>query len=323
MTTTRLLAASLGLTTMLCGVALAATLRPMTSLHAAVVRLSDLFDNAGANADRVLGTAPGPGGRIVVEAAQLGAIARQFEVDWRPASGADRAVLDRPGRMLPREDVVAAVKTALLAAGASADCAIELPGFNPPLTPVEASPHPVATQLDYDPASGRFAAMLSVTGEGMEPINLRIAGHVDDTIELPVATKRLPPGSVLREDDVRMARVLVSVVRGEVMHTAQAAIGMQLRHSILAGQPLPIADLVRPTLVVRGATVQMELNSAGISLLAEGIAQEAGATGERIRVLNPTSRAVVEAEVIGPGRVRVTPDTMPVAIAAQGGAVSQ
>ena len=61
----------------------AATLRAMTTLHASVVRLSDLFDDAGANADRVLGPGPGAGGRIVVEAAQLGAIARQFGVDWR------------------------------------------------------------------------------------------------------------------------------------------------------------------------------------------------------------------------------------------------
>ena len=56
------------------------------------------------------GAGPGAGGRIVVEAAQLGAIARQFGVDWRPASSADRAVLDRPGRPLRREDVLDAVQ---------------------------------------------------------------------------------------------------------------------------------------------------------------------------------------------------------------------
>ena len=38
---------------------------------------------------------------------------------------------------------------------------------------------------------------------------------------------------------------------------------------------------------------------------------EPGAIGERIRVLNPTSHAVVEAEVIGPDRVRVAPSAVP------------
>src|SRR6516164_5236498 len=125
----------------------AATLRTVTTLHAPVVRLSDLFDDAGANSDRVLGPGPGAGGRIVVEAAQLGAIARQFGVDWRPVSSADRAVLDRPGRPLRRDDVLDAVRSALIAGGASSDCDVELAGFTPPLVPLEADPRPVVSDL--------------------------------------------------------------------------------------------------------------------------------------------------------------------------------
>ena len=88
----------------------AATLRPLTTLHAPVVLLSDLFDDAGPLAARVLGPAPGPGGRIVVEARQLAAIARMFGVAWHPTSPGDAAVLERPGRALPREAVLAALR---------------------------------------------------------------------------------------------------------------------------------------------------------------------------------------------------------------------
>src|SRR5579872_4563359 len=111
----------------------AATLRTMTSLHASTVRLSDLFDNAGDKAGIVLGPGPGAGARIVVEAPQLAAIARQFGVDWRPASSADRAVLERPGKPLRREDVMAAVRAAVNAAGASVDCDIDLADFAAPI----------------------------------------------------------------------------------------------------------------------------------------------------------------------------------------------
>jgi flagella basal body P-ring formation protein FlgA len=294
----------------------AASLRTATLLHGPVIRLSDLFDDAGANATRVLGTAPGPGGSIVVEAAQLGAIARQFGVDWRPASPADRAVLERAGRLLPREDVLKAVKAALVAAGASPDCELELPGFSPPMVPADAAPHAVATELDYEAGAGRFTSMLSVTGEGMEPLNLRLAGQVDDTIELPVAVARLPAGTMLRAEDVRMARVHVAMVHSEVLHATTEAVGMQLRHPIVAGQPFAVADVMRPALVQRGSVVEMQLQSPGISLVAQGVALESGATGERIRVQNPSSHAVVEAEVMGPGRVRVTPESMPISTAA-------
>jgi flagella basal body P-ring formation protein FlgA len=292
----------------------AATLRTMTTLHASVVRLSDLFDEAGANADRVLGPGPGAGGRIVVEAAQLGAIARQFGVDWRPASSADRAVLDRPGRPMRREDVLRAVKTALMAAGASADCDIELAGFTPPLVPFEADPQPVVADLDYDADAGRFSAMVSVTGESMEPLHLRVTGRADDTVELPVATARLLAGNVLRADDVHMARVHTAMIRGEMVRRPDDAVGMQVKRQIAAGQPLALAELTRPSMVQKGAIVLMMLDSPGITLTAQGQAMEPGALNERIRVLNPASHAVVEAEVIGPDRVRVAPNKVPMTV---------
>jgi flagella basal body P-ring formation protein FlgA len=292
----------------------AATLRTMTTLHASVVRLSDLFDEAGTNADRVLGPGPGAGGRIVVEAAQLGAIARQFGVDWRPASSADRAVLDRPGRPMRREDVLRAVKTALMAAGASADCDIELAGFTPPLVPFEADPQPVVADLDYDADAGRFSAMVSVTGESMEPLHLRVTGRADDTVELPVATARLLAGSLLRADDVHMARVHTAMIRGEMVRRPDDAIGMQAKRQIAAGQPLALAELTRPSMVQKGAIVLMMLDSPGITLTAQGQAMEPGALNERIRVLNPASHAVVEAEVIGPDRVRVAPNKVPMTV---------
>ena len=310
----RLLLASLALA--LAGSSEAATLRTMTTLHAPIVRLGDLFADAGANAERVLGPGPGPGGRIVVEAAQLAAIARQFGVDWRPASPADRAVLERAGRPLPRGDVIDAARAALVAAGASSDCDIELAGFSPPLVPLEANPRPVVSDLDYDAADGRFSALLSIAGEAMEPIAMRVGGRVDDTMELPVATRRLPAGAVIGNGDVHVARVRASLVHGEVVNRSGDAVGMQLRHTIAAGQPLAVGELVRPSLVQRGANVLMVLESAGIALTAQGQAVEAGAMGERIRVLNPSSHAVVEAEVTGADRVRVAPGSLPLTPAA-------
>jgi flagella basal body P-ring formation protein FlgA len=295
----------------------AATLRPNTTLRASTVRLSDLFDGIEGKADRVLGPGPGPGGRIVVEAQQLGAIARQFGVDWHPASSSDRAVLERLGRPLRRDDVMDAVRSALIGAGASADCDVDLAGFLPPLVPVEAVPRPVVSDLEYDAAAGRFSAMLSVTGEGMEPLHLRVDGRADDTITLPVAASRLLAGSIVQPNDVRMARVRTSVVRGDVMRKPSDAIGMQTKRPIAPGQPLFVNELMRPSMVVKGATVLMVLDSPGITLTAQGQAVESGAIGERIRVLNPSSRAAVEAEVIGPDRVRVAPSAVPMTVSSR------
>ena len=153
----------------------------------------------------------------------------------------------------------------ITAAGASDDIDIDLPGFTPPIVPVEATPPPTVSQLEYDSNTGRFTAALTVTGEGMNPIDTRISGRVDEMVEAPVALTRLLPDTVLRPDDVRIARVRAATLQNEVARSVDQIIGMQLRRPVAAGQPLRLADLSRPPLVQRGATVQIELSAAGLS----------------------------------------------------------
>ncbi|WP_428486613.1 flagellar basal body P-ring formation chaperone FlgA [Rhodopila sp.] len=291
----------------------AASLRTMTTLHSMNVYLRDLFDDAGKNADMLLGTGPDPGGRIVVEATQLNAIARQFDVAWRSVSPADRAVLEWPGRPLKREEAIEAVRTAITAAGAPDDWDIDIPGFSPPIVPFEGVSAPTVSQLDYDSNTGRFTAMLSITGEAMNPINVRIGGRVEAMAEAPVASTRLLPETVLRADDVHTARVRISQIRTQVATSVDQIIGMELKRPVPAGQPLRLADLTKPPLVQRGATVQVQLEVAGLSVNGQAVAMDAGAEGERIRVQNRNSRALLTAQVIGPGLVRVTPDELPTA----------
>lgn len=289
----------------------AATLRPMTQLTGPVVFLRDLFDDAGPNADRPLGPGPGPGGRIMVGAAQLHAIARQFEVDWRPISTGDRAVLEWPGRPLPREDVLAALRAALIASGVAADSVIELAGFTAPTVPLGAEARPVVAHMDFNATTGRFTALLSVAAEGMDPISTRIAGQIEESVEVVVPTARLAAGSVLRPQDLRIARVPATQARNDSAQSLRDTVGLQLRRAVGPGQTIPLADLMRPALVPRESVVRMQLEAGGLSVTGQGLALEAGAAGERIRVRNMASQAVIEAEVIAPGLVRVAPGSMP------------
>ncbi len=289
----------------------AASLRAIGTLNAGVVRLSDLFDDAGDNAGRILGPAPAPGGRIVVEAPQLAAIARQFGVAWQPASRADRAVLERPGKPLAREAVLEVVRTALNSVGVSADDEIELPGFAPPLIPFGSDPHPTVTQLDRDALSGGFSATITIGGPEMAPVHLRLSGRVHETVAIVVPVRRIQPGEAVRAEDLRPRRVRAANLPADVARATDDATGLTPRVSLMPGQPVRLADLGRPPAIRKGGTVQMLLTGGGLFLAGQAVALESGAPGERIRVQNPASRAVLEATVIGPDRVRVSPDSLP------------
>lgn len=294
----------------------AATLRSLTTLHGPTVYLRDLFDDAGENANRALGPGPDPGGRIIVGAAQLNAIAREYDVAWRSTSRADHSVLEWPGRPLRKDEAVDAVRTAVTEGNPADDMDIDLAGFTPPVVPLDANAVSTVSQLDYDSGTGRFAAVLTVTAKGMNPIESPISGVVEQMVQAPVALTRLPQQTVLRKDDVRMGRVRAASVQNEIARSVDQIVGMQLRRPVAAGQPLLLTDLTRPPLVQRGSTVQIELSSTGLTITGQAIALDAGADGDKVRVQNITSHAYLFAQVIGPGEVRVMPDAPPASLTA-------
>ena len=292
------------------GVAQAAMLRPLTQLSRADVLLSDLFDDAGPLAGRVLGPAPAPGDSIVVEAPQLAAIAREYGVALRPASPDDRATLRRAGVALPREAVLQVLRQALAAAGAP-DGDMALPAFEAPMVPPEASASVAVEQLAFAPGDERFTAGLLVTGRGMAMLRLRVSGRLEAMQAALVAVHRLLPGDIVRAVDLRQARVPAATLHGGLIEDATQAEGLAVLRPVAAGQPVPLADLGRPEVVARGDRVAIRLVAGGIEMTASGTALEAGARGARIRVLNPVSRAVVLAEVTGADAVEVDPGSVP------------
>jgi flagella basal body P-ring formation protein FlgA len=289
----------------------AAVLRPYTELTSGTVRLGDLFDQLGNTPDRVLGQAPAPGEKITVEAPQLAAIARDFGVDWRPQSGSERSVLQRPGQAISASLVTDCLLTALRAAGAPPDGDVVLPSFTPPMIGTGATPELHASQVSYDLPSGRFSAIVTIQDGEADVPTLRLSGQIVAMRDASTLVHRLPIGAVLTSEDVAPMRARAAALQGAIPLTPQQAIGMAIKHEISPGQPLTKGDLMRPIMVARGATVHMTLDTSGIALTAMGVALESGGIGENVRVQNPTSHAVVVGEVTGANTVRVAPGTLP------------
>jgi flagella basal body P-ring formation protein FlgA len=282
-----------------------AQLRPFASIDGPVVRLGDLFDGVGDRAHVPLGPAPAPGQRQMVEAAQLLAIARAQGVAWRPL-GADRVVLERPARALAQAEILDLLRAALGMQGVAEEDTLELSGFNAPLVPAAAFVQLAIEQAALEPG-GRFAATLAIAVEGMPTARTRVVGRVVSTQPMLVATRPVAAGQVLRAADVRIVRVPASRLRPGAAVAPEQVLGQALRRPAAADQPLMLADLSQPAAVARGAAVTMLYEVPGMSLTAQGRAMEAAPRGGRVAVMNLASRMVVEAEVIGPGRVRVGP----------------
>lgn len=285
--------------------------RPLALVDGEVIRLSDLFENAGPRGDVTLGAAPPPGRRMLIEAPQLSAIARLYGLAWRPLSANERVVVERPGRPVGREEITEALRAELLQLGMDEDAELELPGLIPPMVPVTATVQVAYEGSHFDPASQRFATTLVVMADGMPTLRARLTGRALPTAPVVVATRRLLLGDVVTAGDARLIRMRVERVRAGTSQRLEDVVGRQLRRPIGAAVPFIQADLGAPNLVIRNEPVMLVLESPGISLTAAGRALESAAIGEAVPVMNLGSRLVVEGTVIGLGRVRVVPGAVP------------
>jgi flagella basal body P-ring formation protein FlgA len=159
-----------------------------------------------------------------------------------------------------------------------------------------------------DPTHPKHAEMVAKVAERMDGAptqRLRVAGRVVPTVPMLVAARRMAPGEIVRAQDVRLVRVPASRLRPGAAQAEEGVVGQALRRPAAPDQPLLLADLAAPAAVERGQTVTMVFEVPGMVLTAQGRAMDAAGRGATVPVMNLATRAVVEASVIAPGRVRV------------------
>jgi flagellar basal body P-ring formation protein FlgA len=93
---------------------------------------------------------------------------------------------------------------------------------------------------------------------------------------------------------------------GSAITDITGATGFAVRHPLRPGQPLHQADLMKPTLVQRSEAVTIVYEAPGVTLTLRGQAQDSGALGDTISVLNIQSKRMVQGVVSGAGRVTVS-----------------
>ncbi len=250
----------------------AAQPRGLTTLRSGAVRLSDLFSGLEAGQDCDIGSSPEPGHRIVVEQPQLAAIAEQFGVDWQPGPTPARVVLRRDARPLTRDELVPVIRAALLGAGASENSDVTLGNYGIAALPAEATGQPDVGSVSYDRNSGRFSVELLFGTPGGDPVPLQISGTIQEMIQVPVLARNMSAGSVIAPSDLQLRRVRKTTVSDRTLLTADAAIGLALRHQVMVGNALSSDELRRPSLVSRGMSVLLRLEDWGLVLVAKGVA---------------------------------------------------
>ena len=278
--------------------------------HGDIVRIGDLIENCGVVANVPIFRAPDLGytGSVSVDAV-LNAI-RDHALVGIDTAGLSKVVVTRATRTVPTtdiEDLIARTLSARFDLGDSKDITITLGHdmrsiYVDPLSVGE----PRVTHIDYDTRSTRFDATIEIPSDSAKRSVLRITGRAIPTVEVVTIGRTVERGNILKDADIVMERRPRSEVGRDAITKRADVIGMAARGAMQGGRPLRAADLMKPDLVLRNQAVTLVYEAPGMVLTIRGKANEGGAEGDVISVLNEQSKRVVQGMIIGPGRVAIT-----------------
>ena len=279
-------------------------------IHGDIVRIGDLIENCGVVANVPIFRAPDLGytGSVSVDAV-LNAI-RDHALVGIDTAGLSKVVVTRATRTVPAtdiEDLIARTLSARFDLGDSKDISVNLGHdmrsiYVDPLSVGE----PRVAHIDYDTRSTRFDATIEIPSDSAKRSVLRITGRAIPTVEVVTIGRTVERGNILKDADIVMERRPRSEVGRDAITKRADVIGMAARGAMQGGRPLRAADLMKPDLVLRNQAVTLVYEAPGMVLTIRGKANEGGAEGDVISVLNEQSKRVVQGMIVGPGRVAIT-----------------
>jgi flagella basal body P-ring formation protein FlgA len=284
-------------------------LRPTVTVTGEVVRIGDVIDNAGTAAQIAIYRAPDLGTTGTLPTATVLAALRAHQVIGVDTKEIKEVTVTRLARNIDAREIKDDIAHALEHRGGLGDAAnltlmpdrdlqdLHLESYN------TGAVQPIAVR--YDPRGGRFDVTFEVGNDTGQPVTrLRFTGTAIETVEAAVLTRDVERTDVLKASDVMMVRKPKAEIGGDPA-VRDSVVGMQMRHSMRAGQALRVADLTKPDLVQRDQSVTVVFQTAGLYLTTRGKALENGTEGDVVSVLNLQSQRTVSGVVSGRGQVTI------------------
>lgn len=290
----------------------APTLRGDVVVSGDAIRFGDLV--AGAPADAAATPvfhAPALGAIGTIQVARILMTAHALGVPGVETAGREQVTVTRAARRIGQDAVATALAARIAESAALPPGEIEIvfDGAPPALLTSPDVLEPVSiTDLAYDAASRRFTATAYVGPSAAERrAQAAVSGTARRVVETAVLTRAVERGEAIRDGDYRIERRAAELVPADARLEALGLAERVARRALAAGTALRPGDLERPVLVGRNEAVLMIYEQGALTLTLRGRARQAGSLGDLVDVENPVSERVVQAEVIGPGRVRVGP----------------
>ncbi len=279
-------------------------LRSTISVTDDVIRIGDMFENAGRAADIAIFRSPAPGKVGVLTPTRVAYALRNHGLRWRNAIGVAEVIINRAGRVIPLAEIEDAIKTHLESSEAipsASEVALTFDRRTAPLTVSEQVTAPIEVlQVNFNDRTKRFVALVRAPGAPKR----RYGGRLTEVVETPVLKNTIERGHRISRSDIELRRLSKARINASVILNSDSIIGHAATRTLKAGVPIRKRDIRQVRMVKKSTTVTIVYKVPGLNLSTRGRAIQHGSRGDTIMVMNLRSRKMIEAEVIGPEMVR-------------------
>jgi flagella basal body P-ring formation protein FlgA len=283
-------------------------LRASVTVTGDVVHIGDLIDNAGAAAEVPIFRSPDLGTRGAVATDRIVEAIRPHQLIDIDTRGLTEVIVTRASRTVTAQEISARISQALsghfgLGEERNVTVYFDRDARNLQVEP-DAAGELQVLGLTYDPRTSRFDVTFDLPSSAtLHRQPARYTGTALETVPAVTVQHPVEHGEVLKESDLAIVRR--PKTDNAAITDMSAVVGLAARHPLRPDQPLHMADLMKPEIVARNDTVTIVYQAPGLVLTLRGQAQEAGALGDTIGVLNIDSKHIVQGVISAPGRVTV------------------
>jgi len=277
-----------------------------------VIRIGDIFPNPGNQAETVVLRAPAPGERTYLDARWLAQAARAYGIAWHPAERDGGVSVERASEVVAKTSIDKALAAALAKLAGAGHA--ELGGRAPEIhLAVGSTPQIGVEDLKFEWDTRRFSATIAVSAADQRTRRVRVAGSYYEAARLPVPRRPVAAGEVISPGDIELVSIRGRRLPPDAVQSAELAVGKAARRTLRTGEPIRLADLQQPMLVVKKSLITLMVQSPYMTITTQGRALEDGALGDTVQVANVKSGKTVVGVITGPDTVLVGADA-PVAL---------
>jgi len=281
------------------------------TLYGNELTVGDVFSDLKGQfeyADHVLAKAPRLGKTMVLSSRDLNRIAVAFDLPWRSSNNMDTTKIKLASTIITTDDINRHLEAKIREEFSDSQYQLELSNSRRDFVfPGNIKPKIEISNFKFDEYRGAFNAVVNIyTDNKSRPTQQDIVtGKLYRVISVPVLINRAHNGDIIRAFDIDYIQVRANKVSHNTITNPEKLIGKTPRRSLSEMRPIQEGDIHEPLIVSKGDTVTIILKHNKINLTAQGRAMDNGAKGDTVRVMNASSRQIIEATVSGYQKVNV------------------